>query len=823
MKFTDIIYGSIELPDWLMPFLKIPEFVRLRGVRLSNVDSFEFKDFNGPTRWEHCIGVAYLAMKYATKRRLSDTDAVHLILAALLHDVATPPFAHTVEYVLEGYDHEFESYQLLSANSSDNSNPSLPVFASQTPKFRETCKKAFEQFGIKINPDIVAEMVNGEGEMGYLINGTIDLDNIDNVTRASLSLAINIDRNVPLAIIDWLASTDGIPLDLSLESNSSVQAWLNYKNEMYSKFFNSSDEELGRQAFLQHLIRRVHRSGLSRRAIIWNTDDLLLTKMEEYEEKYESLNEPMIINQSTSLRELVQRYRLLETPIKLFEIPLENVDEFKLAKRPAFANWLEEVLTTPTFEVFVIVNSKRYSKQNTLFNENIGIIQVYKLGNKEVKNGQLPEFLNIRRLNTNTKVDILEANNTLIQKVRESFKKKPWLELTTTRKDNLKANLDSIGNWSFRQSRNEGLHSYPGTFVHAIPASLITALGLQGETIWDPFGGTAQTALEAVKLGCKVVTSDSNSIASLVAKVKLTYLNKKEREAALSITEHQLKTTIQTEETKFDNILKWHHPETITELSNIKSFINLENNITLKDLYKVCFSDILTSCTARKGKQHGYFADNTPLAKGILAPDYENAYKLFLSKIKRNISVLEKSYLFFEKRNLSTVEELSNATVIQNDITKGIPTEFIAENTVAAIITSPPYLCMADYTLGQRLSYYWLFEESFNDDFKNEIGSRRSRIKKEKAMLHYLEDMRAFAKNSFKSLRDNGFLATVIGAPVALQYKEKNMLTILDEMFIDEGFEIFWQAFRPINWHRNHGYARLKEERIVIYIKKKTN
>src|SRR3978361_505772 len=102
MKFSDILYGNIELPEWLIPFLKIPEFVRLRGVRLSNVDSYEFKDFNGPTRWEHCVGVSHLALVFSRIKNLSKLDSIHLTLAALLHDVATPPFAHTVEYIIEG-------------------------------------------------------------------------------------------------------------------------------------------------------------------------------------------------------------------------------------------------------------------------------------------------------------------------------------------------------------------------------------------------------------------------------------------------------------------------------------------------------------------------------------------------------------------------------------------------------------------------------------------------------------------------------------------------------------------------------------------------
>jgi DNA modification methylase len=820
MRFADILYGTIELPEWLIPFLKIPEFVRLRGVRLSNVDSFEFKDFNGPTRWEHCVGVAYLAMRCAKKKGLSHNDTVHLVLAALLHDVATPPFAHTIEYVLEGFDHELESNIILGANTSVNSNPSFPIYASQLPMFRELCKKTSKLHKLKIEPDIVAEMVIGGGELGFLINGTIDLDNIDNVTRASLFLGIEVDRKVPLALVDWLSQYDKVPTELESSTNVCVTEWIGYKNKMYGKFFTSSDDELGRQAFLQHLIRRAYNAGLSKKAIIWNTDEALLNSIEGFSEKYSQESTKNIFNYPTPLKELVQQYRLLESPIKLLEILIDGADSFKSVKNPLFAKWLEDQLTTPTFEPFVIVNSKRYNSQNTLFNKEAGIIQIYKLGNMELKFGQLAPWIQsslVDKLKTNKH----DVNSLIRSRVYNSLDEKPWLNLTDVRKDNIRANLDNIGNWSFRLSRNESIHSYPATFVHAIPASLITALGIKGELILDPFGGTGQTAMEAVKLGCKVISSDSNAIASLVSKVKLSYLTKENRAAALSIDENKILANEPTIIPNFNNINKWHHGKTIIELCKIKSLIDNEEDLILKNFYKVCFSDILTACTARKGKEHGYFADNTPLSKGEIAPSYENALKLFVNKIKRNINIIEKSYSFFERNGLPTNEELANASIYQKDITKVTYLDYnIEPNSIAGIITSPPYLCMADYTLGQRLSYYWLFPESINIDFQNEIGSRRSRMQKENALINYLAQMRLFARNSASLLKENGFLATVIGAPKANSYKTENILNQLDKIFLEEGLELFWETNRPINWHRNHGYARLKEERIAIHIRK---
>lgn len=819
MKFTDIIYGNVDMPDWIIPFLKIPEFVRLRGVRLSNVDSYQFKDFGGATRWEHCIGVAHLAIKIAKKRNLSKSDSVHLILAALLHDVATPPFAHTIEYVIEDYNHELESNRILSANESDTSNPSFTVFASQLPQFRNLCTKTSKQIGFKICPDTVAEMITGGRDLGFLINGSIDLDNIDNVTRACLFLGIKVNKNIPYELVDWLVGYESVPTDLDNTDNRSVIEWISYKNQMYSKFFSSASEELGRQAFLQHLIRRSYKQGLPKKSIIWNTDDGLLNIIERYSERHLNKDHSNILNNSTSLQELVERYRLLECAQKIIEIPIDNLEDFKTVRNPSFASWLEDEMSTPTFEPFVMVNAKRFNDQNTLFNREGGIIQIFRLGNSDLKLGQLPKWMQ-NEVSDNVKTINLKVLNTIVKsRVLNTLAKKPWLDLTSQRKDSIKANLESVGNWSFRLSRNQGLHSYPATFVHAIPATLINTLGLKGQTIIDTFGGTGQTATEAIKNGCTVISADNNIVATMIAKAKLTYLSKSQRNKLLEIDETAIKKCEMVYIPKVKNIDSWHHKRTQIELSKILSFIDDENNPELKIFLQVCFSDILTSCTARKGLEHGYFADNTPLSKSEESPQYENAIKHFINKITKNVGIIENFYSYFERNGLTVESELSNAKVLHLNTINAAPKDYgIEKKSVDGIITSPPYLCMADYTLGQRLTYYWLFPEQMNEDFKSEIGSRRSRMQNGIAIKSYYEGMRKFAKQSALLLKKNGFLATVIGAPQATAYKKSKVLEEIDKIFEEEGFELFWETNRPISWHRNHGYARLKEERVAVHI-----
>ena len=818
MTFSDIIYGQINIPEWLIPFIKSPEFLRLRGVRLSNVDSIQFKDFNAPTRWEHCIGVAYLAIQFAHFKRLNELETVHLTLAALLHDIATPPFAHTMEYVLDNFDHELESYKILSYKSSDNIKHEIPVFASQFPRFLKLVEITSKQLNLKIDPEEIAKLVVGEGRWGYVIKGTLDLDNIDNVTRACLYMGIKVDREVPIRLIKWLVSRSGFPTNLKIENDEYVRAWLKYRHEMYKSFYYSSDEEIGRQAFLQHLIRRLMNHGLDRAFLIFNTDEGLLNLIENIESKSLLSNNK---NYPYSLRDLVINYRLLTDTNKVCEISIEKEDDMRIINNPVFSDWLENYISSKHQEFFVFVKKRRFEETGLLFQPPIGSISIFKISSGLLKHNFLPNWLqemipkNVAGEQINKQIA-----NALHNEVKKWVEEKPWHYDDLTRIDNIKANLDNIANWDFRLSRNETTHSYPATFVHAIPASLISALGLKGETIFDPFGGSGVTAMEGLKQGCNVIISDSNSVSELIMKSKFCYLDQKSILFIKNIKNVTIEAINNYSRPNQKDIHKWHHPQTEIELSKIKTFINSIVHEPIKLFLTVCFSDILNFTTARKGKDFAYFADNTPLPKGFNAPDYVEAISLFLVKIQRNIQIIEKSYFIFEQQGKDVEQEFKRVKTARANITSANPSDYnIENNSVDAIITSPPYLCMVDYTYGNRLPYYWLFPERFEEDFKMEIGSRRSRFNSS-AKNTYLHGMRKFAQQSQKFLKKNGYLATIIGSPLAQKYAEMNIVDEVYSIFEEEGYELLWTNSRQIHWHRNHGLAKLKEERIAVHIKK---
>jgi hypothetical protein len=817
IRFVDLLYGFVELPEWIAPFIRLPEFIRLRGVRLSNVDSVFFKDFSGATRWEHGIAVASLAYRCSTRRGLSEAERVQLTLAGLLHDVGTPPFAHTAESVLANFDHEIEGQRLLEARVGGDFAPDATIYQSQLPQFHKACDQLSQGLGVLVNPDEVAKCILGEGDLGFLMNGPLDLDNADNVTRSALFLGLKVSADIPLRVTDWLADRHSVITDLDKIDDEAVRQWVSYRNQVYTVFFEADEGEMGRMAFLQHLMRRSLDAGMGRSQLIWSTDDGLLTLMSNLDDVASDDFRP-------ALGELVQRYRLLETPECVGRVDISHNDTLRVLRHPDAVAWITKHLRGDGFEPMVLVMSRRFSAGNrtTLLPEPVGSLYVFHLGvQRHIKS--LEATLQSETVGLLPKRRGKDRVSVLLSSAVERWcEQKPWQQGDEARKGNIVAALKSVGDWGFRLSRNDVFHAYPSTFVHALPANLLVSLGVREDMVLDPFGGTAQTALEALKYGNDCISADVNSIACLVAKARLSFLPVETREQIKRLDDRTIRAARCAEPPNNQLLDKWFHSRTTRELRHLFGFIEDLRDPILKTFLSACASAILPSCTARRGEQHGYFADNCPLPRDSAKPPYQPALQLFFDKLQQALSGVERLYAFLERQGRDVESELNRAKVRHVNILNATPESYgIQDGEVGAIITSPPYLCMADYALGQRLSYEWLSPTLLDLDFKSEIGARRLRLKNRPAEVieQYCKALDSFASISARVLRKGGFLAVVLGQPVAQQYRDANVSERLEESLQRCGFEPLWQVDRPIHWHRNHGYARLKKERISVHVK----
>ena len=90
--------------------------------------------------------------------------------------------------------------------------------------------------------------------------------------------------------------------------------------------------------------------------------------------------------------------------------------------------------------------------------------------------------------------------------------------------------FDSLSSrdWSFTDDDTRylthDLHPFPAKFIPQIPASLIEQLSMPGDVVLDPFGGSATTAVEAVRLGRRAVSFDANPLSALIGRVKTGFM-----------------------------------------------------------------------------------------------------------------------------------------------------------------------------------------------------------------------------------------------------------------------------------------------------------
>lgn len=829
MIINDILYGRIELPKLAKDFLFIPELLRLRGVGLSNFDSLQYKDFAGPSRWDHSVGVLHLATECAKVRGLNDSDTMAIQLAALLHDVATPPFAHTLEHILVEYDHEVETSRVLGGKSAVD----VAVHLSETPQFRATIQKTAYR---SVDPEVVAQLVIGEDErLGFLINGSIDLDNADNVVRANRYMGFDVDPQLPLRLARYLATLDSAPIQIRDSNDPDIRLWLSYRDRMYHAFYAADDLDLGREAHLQHILRRAYEEGLDIDTLVWSTESELLAKLSRFKgvdnEASVSDNESSF---PTAITELVRDYRLVRHPTLMFRKSFSDLDEFNSLSSPLALAWVERALSRKKehFEIAAMASKKRFSAavDDRFEIGEVGEIRFFRFEQSlksrmltpSVRDGLSHQIGEEQVQQLRGKQLERAVHGQVSQLLRSWAATHPWTTTKGMSSSSIAGRLDRVGDWGFVESRNRSLHWYPSTFVRTIPAALIRALGLAKKTVLDPFGGVGNTAIEAARAGGIGISGDVNPIAAMIAKAWSTFLDTTRMEHLKAIRREDLSALEPAPAPTFDRFESWHHADTALQLRQIKAFIKNCNDSVTAEFLTLCFSAILTSTTDRRGEQHGFFADNTPLKikGGSKSPSRVDAFDLFLKKVADNIQILKWRYGLLENGDESADKVLARVRSAKVDMTTATPASYgVVAHSVSGIITSPPYLCMADYTLGQRLTYGWLDGLDIEDDFSREVGARRLRFKKDKIQVyaHYLNGFSLFVDRCRELLDSGGFVAIVLGKSTARTFRDLDLFDDVDRIFGEHGFEGVWETTRTIHWSRNHSYAKLKQERISVH------
>ncbi|MEK7522864.1 MAG: HD domain-containing protein [Patescibacteria group bacterium] len=254
--FNDSLYGEISFPQLIAKCLASPEIIRLKDIRLSNINCDQTPGLSNTSRFEHIIGCTYLAYIFAKNNNFSERDIYELCVAAMYHDVATPPFGHSFELVLSGFNHEIETRNIIMGSGSNlwKSPYENQYFQGSYPKLPEIISSYNRNVKERLSLERIAEYTIGKGKFGSLIKNDIDLDNLDNIIRAAFYSGIKVDKDLPVRIVNRSKLDERGNLVLAAHDKELIDLWKQAKYLLYDMFLNNK-HDLVKELYLQYIFK----------------------------------------------------------------------------------------------------------------------------------------------------------------------------------------------------------------------------------------------------------------------------------------------------------------------------------------------------------------------------------------------------------------------------------------------------------------------------------------------------------------------------------------------------------------------------------------
>lgn len=356
--------------------------------------------------------------------------------------------------------------------------------------------------------------------------------------------------------------------------------------------------------------------------------------------------------------------------------------------------------------------------------------------------------------------------------------------------------------WSFANDDttylSHDIHPYPAKFPPQLPGRIIEMLSSKGELIWDPFGGSGTTALEALLSDRNCISTDINPVGSIIGKAKTTVLCSEDeseikglinRIEAYSQNPNSFKDYIEKHYVEFEteipeipNINKWFNSYVIYELAFIKHLI--KNTLTRDaaiTIAKASFSKIITRVSNQESETT-YRA--TPRNIGI-----GETVNLFIKDLQINCTKI---------MNLRNRVGFRSCEFITTDVMKPIIgfDKAIKEGEIDLIVTSPPYPNAFDYHLYHRFRIFWLDGNPVSVG-KAEIGSHLKYQKSKKSFDQFEIEMTPVLENCLLALKAGKYAVFILGNSIfeGVEYKTAERIGKLAEKI---GFEFVGIIDRPL-------------------------
>jgi len=250
--------------------------------------------------------------------------------------------------------------------------------------------------------------------------------------------------------------------------------------------------------------------------------------------------------------------------------------------------------------------------------------------------------------------------------------------------------------WTAKQRQASSLHevSYRACFKPQLPRFFIERLTRPGDIVYDPFMGRGTTLVEAALLGRMPFGCDINPLSKVFVRPRLNPPSLAEVEARLK------KINFVTTDEWPEKLLVFFHSETLREICALKKYLLHRKE---KDTLDHVDSWIWMVATNRlTGHSAGFFSVYTlPPNQAVSVesqikinqrlgqiPPRRHVAELILRKSKQLLAGLDEPH----RHQLSASTEDSLIITGSADDTLEVPS-----NSVALVVTSPPFLDVVDY------------------------------------------------------------------------------------------------------------------------------
>jgi HD superfamily phosphohydrolase len=157
----DSVHDHIAVEGVAEALLDTAPVQRLRHIKQLGTVTMVYPSANH-TRFEHSLGVYHLADEALDHLGIEGQQAERVRAAALLHDVGHSPYSHNIERVIHRQTGKYHDdvHELLASGE---------------------VARVLTDHGL--DPDAVADLVAGDGELGQLVSGELDVDRMDYLVR----------------------------------------------------------------------------------------------------------------------------------------------------------------------------------------------------------------------------------------------------------------------------------------------------------------------------------------------------------------------------------------------------------------------------------------------------------------------------------------------------------------------------------------------------------------------------------------------------------------------------------------------------------------